>query len=395
MKSRCQFRGRVTDFAADELTAADQWQMESHLAECHECREALAGHRQFIASLRSLAEPEISSDLVPRVLAAIHERPPLRVYKNFIRFGAAAAAVLLISLLPLISRTSAPAASDSNDRLASDHLETSAGSLQRAIGWLCKNQETDGSWNAEKWGGNRNFKVALTALPAIAVMGKDASTTPERAAVAAGAIRWLLAQQTKNGTFGPDNSGLPYNHSIATLALLHAHRLGQGPNLKKPIDAAISAMVRAQSRGGGWSGWGDSASGYLVTAWHIEALRLAAGLGMENVKPSLERGLAWLAAHPLHPPSHDSGGLSLAGEVGPVTERAETDLCRAYFLTVALQREDDEVSRQRLTSIRRELVTGQAPTGIESGSWPPDDQWGRSGGRIFSTALISLSLGNG
>ena len=296
----------------------------------------------------------------------------------------AAAAVLLLAFLTSFLRDRTPASSN----IAKNLTENSETSSDRAINWLCANQEADGSWDAEKWGGSRNFKVALTALPAIAVIGRN-PTTPERAAVAARAVGWLQTQQSENGTFGPVNLGLPYNQSLATLALLHAYRHHQDPSLKSSIESAIAAMAQAQTRDGGWGWSGSPFADSLITTWHVEALRLADELGLGNSKTTLVHGLAWLSAHPdphsEADPTHVSPDMILPGKTG-------IDLCRSYFLTITLQRERDDFSHQRLAAIRQSVVHYQVPEGDHSGSWPPDQRWGRSGGRIYSTALASLSL---
>lgn len=390
MKFECPIGARLSDFLAGELSFVEQRQIETHLRECAECSKEHASLSQLIKRLRSLPKLETSRDLASLVLARVHE--PAREFthrKSLLLWSAAA--VALLSFLPFLHRntTSAPPVSGS---IVADIPGTS---LDLAINWLCTRQEPDGSWNAEKWGGNRNFKVALTALPTIAVIGRNAST-PERAA-AARAIAWLRAQQLHDGTFGPDGPGIPYNHSIATLALLHAYRQHQEPDLKRQVDSAIAAIVRAQGRDGGWGWKGSLSSDLPITKWHIEALRLANELGFGNSKAALDRSLAWASAqNALDSPketSDTSNGLVLTDN-DRALGKSEVDLCRSYFLTITLQRRTDEISSQRLAVIRQDLVHHQVLQGGDSGSWPPVQQWGRSGGRIYSTALASLALAN-
>ena len=386
MKPKCPVSGRVIDFAAGELAPQDRREMETHLLQCAGCREEHASYHRLIAHLRSLPVLETSKDFAPLVLAAVRTPHRATAARNTIWLWSAAA-VALLSFLPLIHRhSSAPAPL----ALAADEAENPATSLDRAIQWLCTHQEPDGSWDAETWGGNRNFEVALTALPAIAVIGRK-PTTPERSAAAARAIEWLRTQQSQDGIFGPENQGMPYNHSIATLALLHAYRQELDPYLKRSVDSAISAMVRAQSRDGGWSWRGTPTSDSTITAWHIEALRMASELGFENSRTALDRGLAWQASHsevPATPISTRSLLVRDASNPG----KTSLDLHRSFFLTANLQREQTEDSLRQLAAIRQSLINYQISHGAYSGSWPPDDRWSNSGGRIFSTALASLSL---
>ena len=389
MTADCQQAARVVDFVAGELSASEQREFENHVLRCTGCREGLASHRQLIARLHSLPALQTSRDLAPLVLARIHDQPREFPNRKTIWLGAAAA-VALLAFLTSFLRDRTPASS----AIAANLTENSETSSDRAINWLCANQEADGSWDAEKWGGSRNFEIALTALPAIAVIGRN-PTTPERAAAAARAIQWLRAQQSEDGTIGPSNFGTPYNHGLATLALLYSYRQNQDQDLRGPIGAAITAMVRAQTREGGWGWTGSLLADKTITAWHVEALRLADELGMENSKAALGRGLAWVAAHPdlksgIDSANNPTGVLPARNDGAP--GKAGFDLCSSYFLTITLQRARNEVSDRHLAAIRRSLIHLQIPQGDDSGSWPPDDRWGSSGGRIYSTALATLSL---
>jgi len=274
--------------------------------------------------------------------------------------------------------------------------DANAASVARALEWFCQNQEPDGSWNAEKWGGNRHFEVALTALPALALLRAE-SPTSQGSSAAANAARWLQKQQTESGSFGPDFQGAPYNQSIATLALLHAYQRRPDAALKHSLDASLAAILARQTADGGWGYLHSHSADCSITEWHIEVLELASSLGWENVGPNLVRGRTWLAAHPIlrtdAEASADSPGAMLARtERATLADDAKLDFYRAYFLTTALKRQRDDSSRQRLAAVRRTLLLQQESDGSDSGSWPADDRWGRAGGRLYSTALASLSM---
>jgi hypothetical protein len=69
-----------------------------------------------------------------------------------------------------------------------------------------------------------------------------------------------------------------------------------------------------------------------------------------------------------------------------------SDYYRAYFLTAAMKEMPGAASANQLAMIRGSLVGGQVALGTEKGSWPPNDRWGGVGGRIYATAMASLSL---
>jgi len=68
------------------------------------------------------------------------------------------------------------------------------------------------------------------------------------------------------------------------------------------------------------------------------------------------------------------------------------DYYLAYFLTTAMQKMQDPSSVDQLAMIRHSLVRDQVLLGAEKGSWTPDARWGSVGGRVYSTALASMSL---
>ena len=68
------------------------------------------------------------------------------------------------------------------------------------------------------------------------------------------------------------------------------------------------------------------------------------------------------------------------------------DYYRRYFLTSALKKMDEESARRGLVALRHDLLSRQDKHGADAGSWKSDDRWGSAGGRIYATALASLSL---
>ncbi len=394
MNAECRLCRDAAAYVAGELSERERADFHTHLAACDGCRAAVETTRSLLGRLRGVPPVKCARDLAPFILARIREEPRERL--GFARWPRAAAIAALVTLCAggvfvTTFRKSAPptgtlaAASDEN-----------AASVARALDWFCQNQEPDGSWNAGKWGGHRRFAVALTALPALALLSAE-SLEPQGAAAIAGATRWLQAQQTEAGSFGPEFQGAPYNHSIATLALLRACQRRPEAELRRSLDAALAHLVARQTAEGGWGYQQSPLADRSITEWHLEALELAITLGWENARTPLERGRQWLAAHPEARPQAeepaDSPSAMLARSEGAVPAgRATLDFYRAYFLTASLTREREDSSRRKLASIRHTLLLRQATAGSEAGSWPADDQWGRAGGRLYSTALASLSL---
>lgn len=393
MRTEC-LHGAVVAYEAGELSPREQTDFELHLSTCAACRAALESTREVIGRLRSVPEVETTRDLAPLIFARLGEGP--RGVGRPSRWPRIAAIAALLTLLAGGFTVWSFKRSATSAKPALTLADDNAASVARALDWFCQNQEPDGSWNAEKWGGNRRFEIALTALPTLALLGAE-SFTPERSSAIADAILWLQKQQTESGAFGPDFQGSPYNQGIATFALLRAYEREPNTRLKQSLDAALNTIIARQTADGGWGYLYSPVADRSITDWHIEALELANTLGWESARSTLRRGRDWLAAHPAprsdsEEPSDSPSALLAATDGAPATERAAIDFYHAYFVTATLKRERDQTSRQRLAAIRRTLLLQQVVAGSDFGSWTPDDRWGRVGGRLYSTALASLSL---
>jgi prenyltransferase beta subunit len=294
------------------------------------------------------------------------------------------------------------------------------------VAWLCRTQEPDGSWSTARWGGNKQFEVALTGLSLMAILGgKDGVASGP---VVDRAVDYLLRLQDEHGEFGAAFDSAPYNQGIATLALIQAYRVQKDARIKLAVDRALKAICERQHPDGGW-GYRQEAtpvSNLSITLWQLEALRLAASSGWADLRIPIQRSSRWIASvadedgtfgyrqkrdFPEGSPTLTAmGALSMleAAEGTPIpparrqaikaqVERlaaapGETDYYRRYFLAAALARLDEEGPRQRLSEMRNELAGRQVRQGPERGSWLADDRWSSSGGRVYATALASLSM---
>lgn len=338
---------------------------EAHLATCADCARAVKSARSLVSLLRAAPEIEPSRDLAPDILERVRARSSPRRWPIVAAFAAAAAVVFVISLSQAWLREPAPP----------PHAVTSEDEgAARALDWLTKAQEPDGSWSATRWGGDARFEVALTALPLIALLESE-HRTPARTAAVAKAVRALQQRQAANGSFGGAFFGSCYNQGIATLALLRAYEWQPDAELQRTIESACTVIAATQSPGGGWGYLGSPQAHPAITLWNVEALDLAAKLGFSAARENLDR-----AKQRLHADNNDA---ALAGGV---------DFHSARFLAAVLARSSDSPTQENLAAIRETLLATQERDGAETGSWAPGEQWGRVGGRLYSTAVASLAL---
>lgn len=71
---------------------------------------------------------------------------------------------------------------------------------------------------------------------------------------------------------------------------------------------------------------------------------------------------------------------------------ARKDYYYWYYGTLALYQHGGDAWQQWNARLRDHLLAEQIRTGSFAGSWEPTDPWGRYGGRLYSTALATLSL---
>ena len=71
---------------------------------------------------------------------------------------------------------------------------------------------------------------------------------------------------------------------------------------------------------------------------------------------------------------------------------AKKDFYYWYYGTLAMYQHGGSVWRQWNERLREQLLSEQTASGPFLGSWEPTDPWGRYGGRLYSTALATLTL---
>lgn len=423
----CTRSGDIPAFLAGELDAPEQTALEAHLAGCPACARTLEQTRNTLQTLKRLEPAAVTRDLAPELLDRLDSERTTnarRIHLFRPAYAAAAALLLLaggaIGVWTLHRQNPAGSAQSlAQAPTASAHNE--------AVAWLCRTQEPDGSWKAEKLGGDQRFGVALSSLAMLAVLGSE-PFSQEQAETVRKAVGYLVKQQDAAGEFGPSFDNAAYNQGITTLALLRAFRVLHDENLRAPIGRAIAAICRRQSPAGGWGYWGATTQepNLSVTLWQVEALKLANRLGWSETLPGVQRAVRWVAnvaddrgffgyrraedfpagtqtltamgmLAVLNAPDKtiSPGRLEMIrAKVREATTGSDgkMDYYRTYFLTAAIKELRDEASSDQLATIRGSLVSCQVARGAQRGSWTPDDQWSLAGGRVYATAMASLSL---
>ncbi|MCC7011277.1 MAG: terpene cyclase/mutase family protein [Planctomycetes bacterium] len=291
--------------------------------------------------------------------------------------------------------------------------------------------------------------VGVTALALLAFLG-DGHTTlggVHRDVVARG-VRWLREQQDPDsGLVGAAvGHAFLYDHAIATLALCEAYYFSRSPSLKRPAQEAANYLSRARNRYGVWrydvppSGQNDTS----VTGWCLFALQSARESGLAVDDEAFVATRNWLdevtdprtgrcgydsigglssrvpRVNDVFPPEKGEAMTAVAllcrfflGEdpAHSSAMRKHAELLRAkpprwdpsdrsidvyywYYGTYAMyQMGGSKDWEQWNRAMKSAVVDSQRKDGDERGSWDAaPDAWGHSGGRVYTTAMMSLCL---
>lgn len=294
--------------------------------------------------------------------------------------------------------------------------------------------------------GGANHDVGLTGLALLAFLG-DGNTTnqgPYRDVVTAG-IAWLKEQQDPDtGLIGERSTrDFIYNHAIAALAICEAYYFSQSPSLKKTAQKAIEFIHFARNPYGAWRydvpPIGDNDTS--VTGWMIFALASARDAKLKIDEEALLGGLSWIdevsdpatgrvgydgfgtssSRTPANeyfprekgeamtavgllcriflgqdPKEHDimEKHAELIRRTPPVwePEKFGCDMYYWYYATYAMFQMGGKHWDSWKKAMEPAVVGSQRKDGDEKGSWDPVGPWGYQGGRVYSTALMTLCL---
>lgn len=173
----------------------------------------------------------------------------------------------------------------------------------RALEWLVKQQNTDGSWSDRSYQHN----TAITSFALLALMSQghvpgQGMYGPE----VAKACRFLLAsgQQREFSSKGERKSGLyligarggnMYCHGMATLALAELWGMTGDEEIKPVLQKAVDLIVGSQSSEGGWR-YDPNPSGadISITIMQVMALRAAKNGGLHVPDETLNKAIRYI-----------------------------------------------------------------------------------------------------
>lgn len=293
--------------------------------------------------------------------------------------------------------------------------------------WLAKNQMSDGSWSLTgpySDGGANENRTAATAMALNAFLG-DGNTPLDgkyKENVRLG-LAYLIKRQDEDGFFAarePSRQQM-YAQAIATITVCEAYGMTGDSKFRIAAQKAIKFAEWSQSKLKGWRYDPRIDADLSVTGWYLMALVTG-----KMVKLEVDEEIFKAVGDFLDSVQHEEGSRYAYKEFDPpsLSMTAEGLLCRIYLgwprtepammravrddLLTNKPSRDEEMSsvyywyyatqvlhhiggkqwEEWNAAMKRVLPAMQTREGNEAGSWGPNkDQFGASGGRLYTTCL--------
>lgn len=298
--------------------------------------------------------------------------------------------------------------------------------VQRALVWLAKHQESDGHWGTRSFdatchcGGRGEVEAdsAMTGLALLCFLGAGHTHLdpgPHTQTVAK-ALAWLTSRQSPSGDLRRGET--MYGQTVACVALCEAFAMTQDQTLASPARRAFEFILTQSSR------TDTTTLDTSVLGWYVMAVESARRAGVAVPATALSSTKVFLAsaASPSAPgrysprkggtPSPDmtAEAMFVRQLLGHArTEPAMDESARFilqtpprwrdgapthywYYATLALFQHQGDSWKHWNEAIVPELLSNQRTDANAAGSWDPQDEWSRTCGRIYQTAICTLSL---
>jgi hypothetical protein len=302
--------------------------------------------------------------------------------------------------------------------------------VARGLQWLVAHQGESGAWSLNlhtgpcqgrcRDSGTASTANGATALALLPLLGAGHTTQHggHRTAVARG-MQSLLSN-ARATPYGLDlHQGNMYAQGLATIVLCENYAMTNDATFKEPAQGAVDFIVHAQHSAGGWRYFPKQPGDMTVFGWQILALESARRAKLTVPPQTLTRASQFLQS--MQSVDGSAFGYSQAGEqptptaigwlcrmVYGSTRRDENcvrgverlrawgvskhDLYFNFHATQVLSQYPGHEWSEWNEELREYLIATQSQQGHETGSWHFSHEHAHAGGRLYSTALATLTL---
>ena len=184
------------------------------------------------------------------------------------------------------------------------------GAVMRALRWLKKHQNDDGSWD--------NCKPAMTGLALLTFLAHGETPKEQEFGLTVEyAMKWLVENQDASGRFaGRDKHD--YSQPIAAYALAEAYGMTRVPTVKEAAEKAIDVIIKGQNPSGGFNynlvpGGSATRNDTSYMGWCAQALKAAyiSGLSCDGLDEAMKKAVAGFKKN--YGGTYDKGGFGYTG----------------------------------------------------------------------------------
>ncbi len=314
--------------------------------------------------------------------------------------------------------------------------DASEKAVSLALAWLAAHQMPDGGWNFDHAlspscgdkcrnpGSARECRNAATAMALLPFLGAGQTHREGQYKKVVNSGLYFLSRrmevsQKKGGSLH-EAGGNMYSHGLAAIVLCEAYAMTRDKGLYQPAQLAINYIAYAQDPiGGGWRYAEQQAGDTSVVGWQVMALK-SAHMGYLTINPRTVLGaskfldsvqaqngarygyttpgdkssttaigllcrmhLGWGHDHPAL-----TEGVKFLAEEGPSPNNNYYN----YYATQVLRHYEGDLWKEWNAKMRDQLISTQAQSGHEKGSWHVGDGHGGKGGRLYDTSLSTMIL---
>ncbi|MDB5389828.1 MAG: hypothetical protein JWM11_5474 [Planctomycetaceae bacterium] len=315
----------------------------------------------------------------------------------------------------------------------------------RGLGWLVRQQQSDGRWELHRGYDNPGSELlrtdtGATSLALLCFLGAGYTHQDGKyKEVVRKGLNWLMKVQKSDGNLHDfqelGRQTAFYAHGQGTIALCEAYAMTRDSSLQEPIRKALKFIYDSQNEHGGWQYQPGAVGDLSVTGWQVMALQSARMAGFDvpedvlaritlflnSVSSNKGRRYRYKAADPesLFSPAMTAEGLLCRQYLGwkkdhPALQEGvqwlleEQNLPRWtegrrnvyfwYYATQVMHHMEGEVWETWNKALRDQITSAQVKSGKMGGSWHPskpkgdNHEYGEAGGRLYITCLSILTL---
>ena len=293
--------------------------------------------------------------------------------------------------------------------------------------------------------GSAMYDVGVSGLALLAFLGAGHTHRegPHKLTVRKG-LKWMKSQQDAEGCFGSrGDPHFTYNHAIAALAMAEAYGMTRSGLWRNVAQNGINFVMKCQNPYKAWR-YGERPGGndISVSGWMVMALKSAKMSGLDMNDTALQwahdfckemtdeetgrTGYTKRGERPVRAegrleqyPAEESESMTAAGMLirifageDPKTSDAikmgaelisrrlpvwapkqgKADMYYWYYATLSMFQVGGREWTAWNNRMKPAIIDTQRGDGNFGGSWDPVGPWGEDGGRVYSTALMTMCL---